>query len=71
MLDKYLSNTETISRLCKKYPGLRGEDLCQMNPEYSCVICRRECYRAGEVGRSCPEHEKCSESKFALRYNFK
>lgn len=34
------NTTKTAEKLLKEYRGLRKEDLDQINPEYSCIICR-------------------------------
>jgi len=60
---------EQFEELSKKYRGLKKEDLGQMNPSYSCVICSKfkEC---GRIGRACEYHEKMTEDEFALTYDF-
>jgi hypothetical protein len=69
-------NKEVIQELLDKYRGLRKEDLCQINPEYSCVICEKyysednDCQYAS-IGGACMDHEKLDIDTFAAKYNFK
>ncbi len=67
---------EQFVRLSAWFRGLRKEDLCPMNPEYSCVLCkhlnrkhetRGQC---GRIGGSCPDFERVTEEEFAKRYQF-
>ena len=40
------------------YPGLKKEDLCEMNTEYSCVICANStCKHYLDKNRACQEHK--------------
>lgn len=69
-----MPNQKTIYDLLNRYRGLREKDLCSINPEYSCVVCRR--YYSGDCddGRlngACMEHSIISEDDFAIKYNFK
>lgn len=70
----YKTNEEIIQILSEKYRGLRPEDLEEMNPEYSCVICMNdECKRqiAGKTKcRACQDCIKATEEEFAKRYEF-
>jgi len=60
---------EQFEKLSQKYRGLRKEDLEEMNPEYSCVICKKF-KKCGDTGNACPDAIKMSEDEFALTYNF-
>ena len=58
-----------FKRLAEKYRGLKKEDLDELNPAYSCVVCKK--YRkCGTVGCACPKAEKATEEEFAEWYNF-
>lgn len=62
---------ESISELVSRYRGLRAEDLCSMNPHYSCCICSKSsCDNFGEKSCACPECEPATEEQFALNYDF-
>jgi hypothetical protein len=55
----------------EEFRGLRAEDLCDMNPSYSCVICGKTgCPICGQYRKSCPDHQPCTEELFAARYDF-
>lgn len=64
------------ARLFAKYRGLREADLCPMNPEYSCVLCKKLNLKhktrdqCGRIGGACPDHEPITEEEFARRYEF-
>ena len=67
-------NKDIIQKLLDEYRGLRVEDLDEMNPEYSCVICSKNYSGVcghGSVGNSCPEHERADIDIFAAKYDFK
>lgn len=58
-----IESQETFKKLQEKYRGLRAEDLCSLNPEYSCVICGSEsCDNIGVYNCSCPDHSKVDEA---------
>lgn len=61
--------TETIDRIIQFYRGIRVEELEEMNPEYSCVICTKfkEC---GQLKSACIENEPMTEEQFSLSYDF-
>ena len=43
-----------IEQLLEKYSGLRQEDLCEINPKYSCVICADTlCMYHNSINHSC------------------
>jgi hypothetical protein len=74
---QYLTENKEIVQdiILDKYRGLRVEELCEMNPEYSCVICKKhyseECKEKHDIGGSCPEHEKLDVDIFTAKYDFK
>jgi len=65
------TNAESIAELCRKYPGLRPEDVCPANPTYCCVTCGVDCKWVGDYTRACGEYVPCSIETWAARYNFK
>ena len=55
-------HNKAVKKLLKKYRGLREGDLNRVNPEYSCVICRRQgCKCAGDKGICCPSCEQITQ----------
>jgi hypothetical protein len=56
----------TMEDICSKYRGLRKNDLDEMNPWYSCVICKE----GPSCGHRCTFPGLATEEEFALRYNF-
>ena len=66
-----MSNNKII-KLLHKYQGLRREDLNELNPEYSCIICsNKKCNNINVAKKSCPNQTMVTVSEFVLRYNFK
>jgi hypothetical protein len=62
---------ENFERLSKKYRGLKKEDLEMLNPEYSCVICKKvKTCKNSKLGCSCMDHEKTTEEEFSSWYTF-
>jgi hypothetical protein len=61
----------SVKKIIEKYRGLRAEDLEEMNPEYSCVICGNNyCPQCGNKKTACPEHVFVSVEEFVRRYDF-
>ncbi len=62
---------DTVKKLVNKYRGLKKEDLCEMNPWYSCMICgNKKCKNHNKPKCSCPRHIAATEEEFAMYYNF-
>jgi len=60
-----------MKTILEKYKGLRKEDLHEMNPSYSCVICANtNCPYVGQPGKCCPDHQNISVRDFVKRYDF-
>ena len=56
---------DTIKRLTTKYPGLNTDELNNMNPEYSCVICgNMTCPFHGTPKKACPDYEPMSTDEY-------
>jgi len=71
-------NKDTIQKVLDEYRGLREEDLDEMNPEYSCVICEKFYSESCPVRKiyidvkgCCPEHDHLNIDTFAAKYDFK
>lgn len=68
------STQQEIKDILNKYRGLREEELCLLNPWYSCVICEKlysnRC-KFGIIGGSCETPEELNIDTFALKYDFK
>jgi len=61
-----------FKEISEKYPGIKKDDICEMNPWYSCSICdNRKCENIGRKGKySCPDHVRLDVDTFAKRYDF-
>jgi len=69
MFAKVSTFEEQYEQLSQKYRGLRKEDLEELNPSYSCVLCKKFAV-CGRIGRACFEAEPMTEEQFSLTYNF-
>ena len=68
MPDKFGYKTfeEQFKEISEKYRGIRREDLDEINPWYSCIICKE----GPNCGHSCTIPDLITEEEFALRYSF-
>lgn len=80
------SNDEIIANIKNKYRGIRVEELNELNPSYSCIICAHlhSCVEIARIsssgllrldgkagiGKCCPKCIQVSEPVFARRYDF-
>jgi hypothetical protein len=68
---KQFIDNDSILSICNTYRGISPEDLNQISPYYSCVICANiECTFHNKPGCCCEKHSYIKEDAWAKFYNF-
>lgn len=62
----------SIKDLLAEYRGLKAEDLNEINPTYSCVICKdTKCEFHNIPNKACPRCDRATETEWINFYDFR
>jgi len=65
------AKTKVLKHISERFRGIRIDEIEEMNPWYSCVICgNKECSFHNKPNHACIEHVEITELEWLMFYDF-